>query len=339
MDGRAAAALAVITAVLIGLSPPLSEAGVGSSPAGSPASMIGIRLVDAPTQRRDDPRAQLYVVDHIAPGSTIRRRVEVSNMASTRHQISLYPAAAKPRDGTFTVADGRTGNELTSWVSLDQTTVDLAAGARHLVTMTIMVPSTASSGERYGVVWAELASPSPDGSGVTVVNRVGIRIYLSVGPGGEPASDFRIESLTATRTVEGQPIVTAQVRNTGERALDLSGQLQLTDGPGSLAAGPFPIELGTTLAIGAVGPIVVRLDKGLPDGPWRAHLELQSGSTQRVADATLLFASVGSAQAVTPERPTRGPALTVLALAMLVGLALAGIPLTLRNRRRRRTTQ
>ena len=45
-----------------------------SDPAG-----IGIKLLEAPTNRRDDPRARAYIVDHLVPGSVIKRRVQVEN--------------------------------------------------------------------------------------------------------------------------------------------------------------------------------------------------------------------------------------------------------------------
>jgi hypothetical protein len=47
--------------------------------------------------------------------------------------------------------------------------------------------------------------------------------------------------------------------------------------PGGLSAGPFPADLGTTLAIGAAEPITITLDRQLPDGPWDALVTLRSG--------------------------------------------------------------
>src|SRR5688572_30162225 len=48
-----------------------AAAPVGAEATGS----IGIRLVDAPVTARDDPRAQIYIVDHLAPGTVITRRI------------------------------------------------------------------------------------------------------------------------------------------------------------------------------------------------------------------------------------------------------------------------
>ncbi|MCX5096419.1 hypothetical protein OOK36_48315 [Streptomyces sp. NBC_00365] len=100
---------------------------------------------------------------------------------------------------------------------------------------------------------------------VGVISRVGIRTYLDVGKGGEPPSAFRIQALLAYRTKAGIPVVTARVRNTGERALDLKGKLDLADGPGGLRAGPFYVEPGTTLLPGKVGTVSTDLDPKLPD--------------------------------------------------------------------------
>ena len=51
----------------------------------------------------------------------------------------------------------------------------------------IDVPVDASAGERYAVVWAEVSAPASAAGGVTLVNRVGVRVYLSVAPGGAVA--------------------------------------------------------------------------------------------------------------------------------------------------------
>jgi hypothetical protein len=125
------------------------------------------------------------------------------------------------------------------------------------------------------------------------VNRVGIRVYLSVGPGGKPPSDFTIESLTAHRSTTGIPSISARVVNTGQRALDLSGELLLTDGPAGLRGGPFPVQLGNTLAIGESTELDIPLDPSLPNGPWQADLTLRSGFVERTVQTNLTFPASG----------------------------------------------
>ncbi len=243
----------------------------GSGPVASAASAahdrFGIRLLEAPASRRDDPRARSYIVDHLLPGTVIHRRFEVSNTSGSALRPELYAAAADVQNGTFGLAPGRTRNELSDWISVDRAVVDLPPHSARRLTATIAVPRQAAAGERYAVIWAQVASPKTAAHQVSVVHRIGIRVYLDIGPGGEPPSDFRIETLTPERTREGRPQVVAQVRNTGRRALDLNGTLTLSEGPGSLRAGPFRATPGTTLGPGQAGPVLIELGRLSPARP------------------------------------------------------------------------
>jgi hypothetical protein len=319
--------------VLIAAAP--ASASVGSAPVGRPAPIasIGLRLVDVPVAARTDPRAQVYLVDHLAPGTVIHRRIEVSNTSTSRVHVVLYSAAATIAPGSFMVAAGHTGNELSTWTSVRPRASAVPAHGRVTATVTVVIPRDAAPGERYGVVWAEARS-TPVG-GITQVSRVGIRQYLSVGPGGAPASNFAIESLTAERSSDGRPTVLAAVHNIGGRALDLSGTLQLSDGPGQLRAGPFPATLGVTLGIGATEPVTIPLDMRLPDGPWNAQITLHSGLSARTARATVTFPNAGaSAPVITTSNRSSWPLLPIGGLVALPLAVMAGILVIPRPRRR-----
>lgn len=256
---------------------------------GQAAETVGIRIVDAPTNRADDPRARLYIVDHLAPGTTISRRVEVSNDSTKAQSVQLYAAAADVVDAAFRFGDGRAANDLTRWTTVAPSSLSLAAGAKGIATVTVAVPAKASAGEQYGVVWAEVSAPPPPGGGIGATNRVGVRMYLSVGPGGEPVSDFEVSALQGQRAADGSPVVVATVRNTGARALDLGGELRLANGPGGLSAGPISASVGSTLGLGQTGPVTITLDKTLPDGPWDAKILMRSGTTTRETSASITF--------------------------------------------------
>jgi hypothetical protein len=284
---------------------------------------IGIRLLEAPVDRREDPRARAYIIDHVSPGTTINRSIEVSNSTGEPQTVAVYLGPAGIRDGAFVGADAGARSELTEWSSVPERRVILSAGQVRGMDVTIAVPSDASEGEHYGVIWAAVASQG-DGQ-VQMVNRVGIRIYLSVGPGGEPASDFEIDSLTPGRTDDGTPFVEATVTNTGGRAIDLQGKLRLTDGPGGLRAGPFDVSTGT-LAPGDTESLPVELDKSTPAGPWTARLVMRSGLLEKRASAEITFPEEGQGQAVEAEQDKPwwqswpflvGLALLVLLLALL----------------------
>ncbi len=203
-------------------------------------------------------------------------------------------------------------------------------------TVTIAVPLDAAPGEQYGVVWAEARVDPTNGGGVTQISRVGIRLYLSVGPGGAPAANFTVDSLTAERTPDGRPSVRASVHNTGGRALDMFGTLELSGGPGGLSAGPFPASLGTTVAIGATESVTIVLDKQVPAGPWQAGITLHSGLLERSAQATITFPDAGSSPPVETKTPDSG--WLYVAVAVLVVLLVTAALLQWRYRRRRRIT-
>jgi hypothetical protein len=253
---------------------------------------VGIRLVELPAESGADALARSYIVDRLAPGTSIRRRVEIINSTRSTADVAVYPAAASLRRGIFGFAPGHSPNELSGWTSMSRHVLRLAPRTKVLDTLTIKVPAEASSGERYGVIWAEVSTAKPTAGGLTLVNRVGVRMYLSIGPGGAPPSRFAIGPLTAARSATGQPLVVANIRNSGQRTLEISGNLTLSNGPGRLGAGPFPVELGTALAPHGSKSITVRLDKRLPRGPWRVQLRLSSGLIQQAAEATITFPPV-----------------------------------------------
>jgi hypothetical protein len=321
---RAAVRLVAIVAALL-LAPVVRTAAATPTPAPG-SGLIGIRLVDTPGERSSDPRSQIYIVDHLVPGAVIRRRIQVDSTIDTPLAVEMFAGAASVSGDSFAGAEGRATNELTSWMSLDRSSVTLPPRGSAPVEVTIQVPSNASSGKRYAIVWAQTTSRLAAPGVMTLVTRVGMRVYLDVGLPGEPTSAFEIRNLTGARSGDGQPEVIAQVENTGQRPLDMLGDLDLSEGPGSLSAGPFPAKTGSTLAPGGTGDVVVLLNRQLPAGPWKARLRLASGTLQRTATATIRFPPVSE----TDWRPI------VVEVAGLLLLLAAGFSFLRRLRRRRR---
>jgi hypothetical protein len=309
----------------------IPPAGAATTAAAGDPGSIGIRLVDEPVTAGADPRARVYIVDHLKPGTTIKRRIEVSNATRAATRLALYAAAANIVDGSFLGAASHTPNDLSTWTTVTPSRPEVPAGAKVTATVTIAVPEDAAPGEQYGVVWAEARSAPK--AGVTEVSRVGIRLYVSVGPGGPPAANFAIDSLTAERSADGRPMVVADVHNTGGRALDMSGTVNLGAGPGGLSAGPFPATLGVSLGVGDTEPVTLTLDRRLPSGPWDATITLRSGLLERTAKATLTFPDKGAAKAV-PTNTSR-PVWPYLIGAGVLAVLLALAALMPARRRRR----
>lgn len=283
---------------------------------------IGIRLVDAPVSRRADERAHRYIIDHVRPAEQIRRRIAVTNLSNTRQSVQLYPAAAAVGKDGFLFAPGRTGNEFTRWVKLEPRELVLAPEETASVWTDITVAKDATGGEHYGVIWAEITSGPGPSTQVRHVARAGVRIYLSIGPGGEPRSDFRIEELRGAHARNGAPVVTARVRNTGGRALDLAGKLTLTDGPGGVSAGPFNVK-ADTLGPGRSTRVKALLDPRLPDGVWTARLTLASGLVKRETSGRITISTRqrNSQFAGTTPMLTVGSLVSAAVTVLLVGYA------------------
>jgi hypothetical protein len=273
---------------------------------------IGIRLVDVPRDRIGDPRAAAYIIDHLKPGSTIRRRIELMNGTRTPAPLQLYPAASTIGGRLFKFGDGHAANELTGWTSVAPGKVVVGTCRRLTATVTIAVPSGATSGERYATVWAELPASGRPGKSVVQITRIGIRIYLSVGPGPEPASSFVVNSLTPRRDKSGSVTVTALSRNTGGRAVDLSGDLRLDHGPNGSVTRHFQVRQAITLRPGEPGSLSFALGKQVAAGRWNATVELHSGRLTRRATGRIDI----------PDRPSRGTAVQLRMATPGIGMAV-----------------
>jgi hypothetical protein len=322
--------LLVALLLLVGTIVPASSAlgAVPREPTPGPGS-IGIRLVDVPAESRDNPLARSYIVGRLAPGASIHRLVEIINDTRSTAVIAVYPAAASLLAGEFGFAPDRSQNELSSWTSVTRAVLRLPAGTKALETVTVNVPKEASSGEHYAVVWAEISAPAPAAGGVGLVNRVGIRMYLSIGPGGSPPPNFAIGALTAERSATGEPVVVARVENTGGTTLDIGGTLTLSEGPGGLRAGPFPVKLKGPLAPEDSELVTVEVDKRLPRGPWRAQMQLTSGQVEREAAATVTFPAANPTAKAVPAQSSR---LMLFLIMLLVLLAIVAFSLFVARR-------
>ena len=311
---------------LLALGPGGAASGAPApTPGGAAAGELGIRLLEAPVDRRDDPRARAYIVDHVAPGARFTRRVEISHRVPGRAgrpvAVTLYAAPAAVTGGNFLFDAPGADPDLARWISVDRRAVTLPPDGTAEVTVTVAVPRTATAGERYAVVWAQTESA---GAGqVRQVVRTGIRVYLDVGPGGEPPTDFAIERVTAVRDPAGVPRVSAQLRNTGRRAIDVTGTVTLAGGPGGVRAGPYRVEGGTTLAAGQRGTVVAALAPELADGPWRATVTLQSGTVRRSGTYRLSFPAPAAAPVAATADAGPRPGLLAAAAGVLGLLLLA----------------
>ena len=329
MRSRRALAISVVVLASAGV---LTPALATTTPAAS--GHIGIQLLDAPTSARADPRAHIYIVDQLKSQSVITRHVRVTNFTNQPAAVSLYAAAASISGGKFGFADGTTPNDLTSWTTLTPTKASLLPGAGMDATVRIAVPAHVTSGERYAVIWAQVASAGAPGS-VSEINRVGVRMYLDVA-GNLENSDFAIAQISGSRDTDGTPRITVGIRNTGQRAVDISGTIGLSDGPGGLQTGLIPTDNTVTLAPGQAATTTAVFDRRLLSGPWRATISLASGLIAHQATATVTFTTAAAVVIRAPSHHT-----TMWWLWLIIAVAVAAISaflLVLLRRSRRSDT-
>lgn len=317
--GMFAGALAIL--VFMGFQAPAAAQEPNNQ---APIGSVGIRLLEAPVSLQDDPRALAYIVDNLPPGTTITRRIEVSNKGTQEQPVVLYPAAASVGYDGFRIGDGRAVNELTTWMSVAPSDLTLAPNSVAQATVTITVPPDAPEGEQYAVVWAQTAEVG-NSAGIQNVSRAGIRTYLSVGPGNGPPADLEIGDITAARSDTGAPEIRADVTNTGGRALDPGGSVSLSGGPGGIAAGPVQGS-GPSIAPGQSGTVTFELDSALPAGPWQAAITVTSGLVNKSTDAELTFPDQGSVSAEGASSDSGVPLwIWALVAVVIIGVVAAAL--------------
>ncbi len=328
-----------------GAAPPATVHHAGTARSASPRSAsvtgpggVGVRLLDVPADTVNNPRAREYVVDNLTPGTTIHRRIEVSNTTGAELQVVIYPAAATISQGSFVGAPARTADDLSTWTTVSRPIMDVPAGSTAVDTVTVAIPATASPGERYAVVWAEVRSAKAGGP-IELINRAGIRMYVHVG-GTNPATSFTVNTLTGQRDSGGHAVVRALVHNTGGVAVDLTGTLIMSSVTGALTAGPYPAQLGTTLAPGQSEPVWFTLTSQVTDGPWNATVTLHSGLSQQAFRAMITFPRSQGTGPAAEARPVGGGLglVAILGGAILIAIfaaVIALIAVIITHRRRR----
>jgi hypothetical protein len=322
----------LITLMLIaaaGTLVPAAAALAATSPAaGSALQRFGVRLVDVPVSEAHNPRALRYIIDYLPPGAVIHRRIRVVNQESRTAHFTVYPDAAQITHGYFIGDAGYTRSELTTWITIQHPSLTLRPHTGVMDMVTIRVPRKPTRGEHYGVIWAQQTSLLHMATGFAIkeVNRVGIRMYLDIGPGGVAPTNFTITSITGHRSAKGRPYLTALVHNTGGLAVDLDGTMRLTGGPGSTSAGPFSAQQVTTLAPGQSWTMTFAPANRIPNGPWTATVTLTSGLTKRTATATIQFSNSPLNTGWTTHLPIMTGAAAIIALLALAGLRLRRVP-------------
>ena len=226
------------------------------------------------------PRFELTV----KPGETVRQVVEITNAA-------VLPATFRVRTADWTLAPdaGVEFSEVLSagscrpWVAIERKEIVVPGGGRYRYRFEVQPPADAPPGEcRFAVMIEgdEQAVRTASGLNVPVSGRIGVIVYVAVGPA---APDLHIVGTTMADT-HGQRAPVLRVRNVGNAHGRLAGFLSGVDAKGQrrdFAPSTLPILPGETRVIALVA------DAGSANGgevafPVRIQGTLEWGNGQRI---------------------------------------------------------
>lgn len=320
-------AAAAVTAPGSAAAPALavSAAAAVSSSAAAPASAAAAQWSVAPANA-DGPDGRISLRHTIDPGGSATDAIAVTNLGP---EPATYTVAAGDGvvgdDGAFDIAAG-VPEDSGAWITVEGApdgTVAVAPGETRVLPLRIDVPADVVPGDHPAGIVVGVSSAD---DGVTVTNRIGVRVHLQVAGDIVPALGVGEVSTTFSPSwipfAPGTLRVETVVTNTGNVRL---GALAAVEGPGitsaSLAgdaAELLPGDSTTVVTETSAWPILALF-----------------GSTQ-VRPVALGDDAITAPAPVDADFVAAAPSWT--GLALLVLLAGAVTALVLRRRRRRPAT-
>jgi hypothetical protein len=150
-----------------------------------------------------------------------------------------------------------------------------------------------------------------------------------IAPGAAMNRQAKIEitSVTGQRSVPDEPLLVVHVSNKGPEAVDLFGELRLTNGPSGSTAGPFRVTPVVSLEPGLDMDVDFALPAALPSGPWLATVRLTSGQYSATAKSTVTFAGPKAGWSwVTIAWMVTGASIVIALIIVALSLVARGIP-------------
>ncbi len=278
--------------------------------AGASGSLVGLQPLTPD---------QSWIVGTAAPGEVVRAGAVLINLSGRRQEVSLGAAdGITTADGVFTLSgEGVEPVGVGAWIDAPAGRLTLAPRERRVVRFRIRVPADAEPGDHAGglVVQSASAARVSSGSGVAVrvVERVGLRVYLTVT--GARDATLAVEGLSARATstgglreavgLPGRVEIDFTVRHLGNvRFDDLAGVVELR--AGGDVVGRARTDLGTLLPGGdrrvalamplpRWSPTAYEVSVRLGDAPGAlATTRLPADPARPVATAGLLLAVAGT---------------------------------------------
>lgn len=194
------------------------------------------------------------IEENVEPGQSKRYIINVSNLSGNDQLYYVYARdIVDVKSGgvpVYAEADlDKTGYELSDWVVLDVSEVNVPAGGQVPISFTVNVPTSATPGSHFGALFLSVDPPRLRSTGAAVGYQVANIITLRVA--GEAVEAAEIRQFSTDRYVYGGTNVNFDLRieNKGNVLLRPTGPLEITNMFGKLvaqfdfndtAAGVFP---------------------------------------------------------------------------------------------------
>jgi len=231
---------AALLALALAVTPALTGALGAISLAAASADDITWSVEPAPT-----PEGQRRMFEYsVDPGTQVVDSVVITNHGQTSADFVIYATDAinEYDTGAFgLLASDEEPVDAGAWIETADEAITLAPGTEATVPFTMLVPSDASPGDHVaGIVAAVLTKGEQDGAAVTLEQRVGSRVYLTVS--GIPEAAVEVGGATTAFNASFNPFAPGDldfsytVTNTGNVRVDVNQSVTIT--------GPFGIPLG-----------------------------------------------------------------------------------------------
>jgi hypothetical protein len=170
--------------------------------------------------------------EQLNPGSSQEYSITVRNLNSNTQTFYLSPRnIIDMQAGTpvFSTSNEKTGMEMSDWIKLPVTQIELQPGASERVMFKLDVPTDASPGSHFGSVFVSVDPPEIEKSGAAVGYQVANIVIARVA--GEVVDSANIRQFATKRFFHGSKNVDFSVRieNLGNVLVKPTGPVEITN--------------------------------------------------------------------------------------------------------------
>jgi hypothetical protein len=172
---------------------------------------------------------------------------------------------------------------VTSWLNLEEQTLDLDPGQDVEYTFDVSVPANTAPGQYITAVAGEQAEASEVQGTENFTQKLRYVVPVFITVPGQTTAGFEVGDITAT-TDSGATVIAIELNNTGDVRVRPQGDIRLVDADGKPAVS-IPVEMesiyahdGTTLTVGTT--------QAMPPGDYTIEVDLSDKETKTKASGT-----------------------------------------------------